>query len=326
MPERLRVLRIPFASREGKLVHVSEVEPGFRNDCFCPACGRPLVAKKGNIKVHHFAHDGDHPCNGETILHLLAKQLLKERIESALSAGRPVPIRWKCDRCENEHRGNLLKRAKAVLLETAFEGKVPDLTLIGDDNDACAVIEVIVTHSPEPDAQKIYAAHKIPVVEFHVESVADLIALRDAPELEPQSVSFCPVPDWQLQTVNLAKLPVRLDQLTFERKGCELFVVDRELRGVGDYSLKGKFVFDRPELAEMALAGLKSGTIDGLNEPDWMLTRCKNRVLHRELIHAIATGLREYRLVWQGFGKTSWRRTSGREQFRMRHVRSTYSS
>jgi len=326
MPEKPRALRIPFAVRAGKLVHVSEVDPGFREDCFCPGCGKPLVAKKDAIKVHHFAHDGDYPCNGETILHLLAKQLLKERIEVALSAGLPIPIRWKCQRCENEHRGNLLKRAKAVQLEKALEGKVPDITLIGSSDNACAVIEVVVTHSPEPDARRTYAAHKIPVVEVRVDSVADLIALRDATELKPHTVSFCPVPDWQLQTVNLAKLPVRLDQLTIERRGCELVVMDRELRGVGDYSLKGKFVFDRSDLAEMALAGLKSGKIDGLNEPEWMLTQCKNRFLHRELVHAIATGLREYRLVWQGFGKTSWRRASGREQFRIRHVRSAFPS
>lgn len=325
MPEKARALRIPFATRAGKLVHVSEVDPGLREDCFCPGCGKPLVARKGAIKVHHFAHDGDHPCNGETILHLLAKQLLRERIESALLAGLPIPIRWKCRRCENEHRGDLLKRAKAVQLETGLEGKVPDLTLIGSSEDACAVIEVVVTHSPEPEARKTYAARKIPIVEVHIDSMADLIALRDATELEPHSVSFCPVPDWQLQTVNLAKLPVRLDQLIIEHKGCELVVLDRELRGVGDHSIKGRFVFDRPELAGMALAGLKSGNIDGLNDPEWMLTQCKNRVLHRELVHAIANGLHEYRLVWQGFGKTSWRRTSGREQFRMRHIRSTYS-
>ncbi len=59
-------------------------------DCGCvcpdPECGRPLVARKGECRVHHFAHFGDTEnqntaCGGgESALHRFAKQFLHESV------------------------------------------------------------------------------------------------------------------------------------------------------------------------------------------------------------------------------------------------------
>jgi hypothetical protein len=46
---------------ENKLVEVENVPSGGTN-LICPYCGRALIAKKGLIKEHHFAHDGE-TCN-----------------------------------------------------------------------------------------------------------------------------------------------------------------------------------------------------------------------------------------------------------------------
>lgn len=43
---------------DGDLLHISEAERGDACDCFCPHCQTPLAAKKGKVKVHHFAHLG----------------------------------------------------------------------------------------------------------------------------------------------------------------------------------------------------------------------------------------------------------------------------
>jgi competence protein CoiA len=42
---------------------------------FCPSCNEPLVLKKGEIKIHHFAHKADSTClyAGETLEHLSTK-------------------------------------------------------------------------------------------------------------------------------------------------------------------------------------------------------------------------------------------------------------
>jgi hypothetical protein len=44
-----------------KLVPIEEVARGKTN-LICPYCGKELIAKKGKIKEHHFAHDGE-TCN-----------------------------------------------------------------------------------------------------------------------------------------------------------------------------------------------------------------------------------------------------------------------
>lgn len=44
-----------------KLVAIADVASGKTN-LICPYCGKALIAKKGKLKEHHFAHDGD-TCN-----------------------------------------------------------------------------------------------------------------------------------------------------------------------------------------------------------------------------------------------------------------------
>lgn len=36
------------------LIHISEAQRGLACACTCPVCGRPLIARKGRIKVEHF--------------------------------------------------------------------------------------------------------------------------------------------------------------------------------------------------------------------------------------------------------------------------------
>lgn len=69
--------RIPVAKRrsDGKEATVEEVERGLAADVLCYGCNEPLVARKGDIKRHHFAHQSksaDRKC-GESWLHKYAK-------------------------------------------------------------------------------------------------------------------------------------------------------------------------------------------------------------------------------------------------------------
>ncbi|MGY6554569.1 MAG: competence protein CoiA family protein [Wenzhouxiangella sp.] len=67
-----------YALRDGKLISIRQVGRGLQPDCLCPACGSPLIAKKGLIRQHHFAHKNGNSCESaaETALHLLAKQVI----------------------------------------------------------------------------------------------------------------------------------------------------------------------------------------------------------------------------------------------------------
>lgn len=55
-------LRNPFAMRNGKIILIEDLsarERGLNCGCQCPACDGDLIARMGNIKVHHFAHSKD---------------------------------------------------------------------------------------------------------------------------------------------------------------------------------------------------------------------------------------------------------------------------
>lgn len=50
--------KIPFAVKksDGEIVSIDDVQNGLACDCVCPACFADLVGRKGEARLHHFAH------------------------------------------------------------------------------------------------------------------------------------------------------------------------------------------------------------------------------------------------------------------------------
>lgn len=62
-PLQARGGSIPFAlDGAGRWRDVAEVKRGKACGCFCPDCRGALVARKGNVRVHHFAHADQREC------------------------------------------------------------------------------------------------------------------------------------------------------------------------------------------------------------------------------------------------------------------------
>lgn len=83
---------IPYGLKDGKLVHISEVENGLRCGCVCPNCNAPLEANQG-LKRSFFSHKpGYSLCAGavESTLHLMAKEVLSECKCMNLPQGGPL--------------------------------------------------------------------------------------------------------------------------------------------------------------------------------------------------------------------------------------------
>lgn len=189
-----RALQLPFALRNEALVHVSEVGSGRHDDCVCPACFQPLIARKGAIKRHHFAHDPGAQCNLESALHQSAKRLLLVGIKNAIEARGPIHLSWKCGACHDVHEGNLVKRAKDVILESDLGVARSDLLLVGGKGEPVAVIEVIVSHPIEASARRFYTDSGIMIVEVEIHSAEELEELRDLRSLHAAAVSGCTRP------------------------------------------------------------------------------------------------------------------------------------
>ena len=78
---------LTYGLKEGTkdvLLHIDDerVLKGKRCGCVCPNCKKPLVARRGKINQHHFAHAPEcKPCGKGrmTALHIMAQNILKER-------------------------------------------------------------------------------------------------------------------------------------------------------------------------------------------------------------------------------------------------------
>ncbi len=61
-----------------EIVSINDVASGLGCNCLCPSCGEKLVAKKGEIKQWHFAHNSNESCEyaEQTAVHLIAKDII----------------------------------------------------------------------------------------------------------------------------------------------------------------------------------------------------------------------------------------------------------
>ena len=145
------MIQLPYGLRDGRLMHVGEVEGGRRCGCVCPECRQPLIAKKGAKNLHHFAHDRNADCPGalETALHLAAKAILSSRcclrvpavrlkFASLKSPWRLFPATW--------------VRFDEVLAEQWTGGIRPDI--IGRTEGRPLLIEIAVTHPAGPEKRE----------------------------------------------------------------------------------------------------------------------------------------------------------------------------
>lgn len=75
MTER-KILQSFAINEQDELVSVRDVIRGKACECACPACGEILIARQGEVRAWHFAHESGNECGGgaESALHLAAKQ------------------------------------------------------------------------------------------------------------------------------------------------------------------------------------------------------------------------------------------------------------
>ena len=114
---------------DGELRHIDDVPSGLKCGCVCPGCQRLMVARKGKIRAHCFAHHSDpdgQSCKsaGETALHKHAKAVLDRELKIKLPA---LVIAEEEDR-EVVVRNDVLEFERAIL-ETKDGDIVPDVVL-----------------------------------------------------------------------------------------------------------------------------------------------------------------------------------------------------
>lgn len=165
-----RSVQYPVADRAGELVWADQLAVAGQRpeDLACVSCAAPVRLRAGERNRPHFAHHHTDACTApETVLHATTMRVLRDGILAASAAGDRYSLDVSCERCGIEAEGNLARHTDCTIdMDKAFvDGIRPDLLIRGGaDNAPRYVIEVVVTHAPEPAALVAYAKHGLPVV------------------------------------------------------------------------------------------------------------------------------------------------------------------
>ncbi len=147
-------LRIPFAIDDmGQLRSPVTAEKGRRY--FCPVCGAPVIFRRGQKRVAHFAHKVTDTCNAETITHKTAKLLIQKVIHEWKSGKTNSPIlQRKCQICGTSITQSLPDKVGSAILEYKLsDNSIVDIALV-DGEVPLAAVEIRVTHAVDETKAK----------------------------------------------------------------------------------------------------------------------------------------------------------------------------
>ena len=178
----------------GDLVNVNNAEKG--RDYYCPSCkGELILRKSGNTgkgsKRPHFAHNElTQNCTAESALHYSFKKNLTDLLNSSLTEKKELIINWNCTTCSEQNEARLLAKVTSVREEYNLKVCQPDIALLDTDENVIAVIEIVVTHSPEEKVLQFYKDSGIILIQIDLSSDEDLKNIEKIVS-NPDIVDYC---------------------------------------------------------------------------------------------------------------------------------------
>lgn len=171
-----------YGLKDGKLLFIADVARGLACECVCVSCGQPLIARKGAIRRHHFAHFEVTDCQGagESVLHLLSKELLSE-LESV-----EIPP-YEFIKKRNTKNGTLIQHQALVAkgghvfvlgvkIEEHEEDFIPDIII--ESGSKSLIVEIAVSHKVNRSKLRKIRKRDLPAIEIRLD-VMDSFLPRD---------------------------------------------------------------------------------------------------------------------------------------------------
>lgn len=170
--EEKKLLQTFAVNKEGELVSVMDVQRGKACDCCCPVCGEVVIAKQGEVRVWHFAHESGSDCEGaaEGALHLAAKQLLLNH-GRVLVPSLEASVTQKLPDGRQGH-GHLMVPGRMVeLLEAQAEVPVGNVRpdVMASAEGRTMFIEVAVTHLVDEAKRDALKVLGVPTMEIQLD-------------------------------------------------------------------------------------------------------------------------------------------------------------
>lgn len=174
-------LNLIYALKGGNLVHISNADSGLKCGCTCPACGEPLVAKKGAKTMHHFAHYTKHFCEYgyETSLHFASKEILSQCKKMIIPCVKVVfADSYKKDEIVSEAREVSIDH---VELEKKFNDIVPDIVVYVGKRKF--FIEIFVTHPIDEVKLKRIKSQNVSTIEIDLSKKDKIISAEELADI-----------------------------------------------------------------------------------------------------------------------------------------------
>lgn len=172
---------LTYALKDGIITSIDMVESGLKCGCICPACGEPLIAKKGKVMMHHFAHHAGQNCEYgyESSLHLAAKEILSESKRMIVP-----PVCLQPTYLVNKN--DMIAEAKEIQisrveLEKRYGNIVPDI--VAYCGNKYFFIEIYVTHRIDDEKLKKLQAEGISTIEIDLSHEEKTITEADLSEI-----------------------------------------------------------------------------------------------------------------------------------------------
>ncbi|MBS1590418.1 MAG: hypothetical protein JST52_12475 [Bacteroidetes bacterium] len=165
--------KLPYGLRNNELLTIEEVESGLACDCVCPACNEQLIARKGKVKAHHFAHYKSEDCLSglETALHKLSKEIIaKSKTFTTPILNYPDTLYEIFDETEIP--------IENVKLETKVGEFIPDIVI--ETKGKKLLIEIVVSNPVSWKKQQRIKSQNLPTIVIYAKYLLEtLYAKKD---------------------------------------------------------------------------------------------------------------------------------------------------
>lgn len=173
--------KLIYALKDGNIVNIDDVPSGKECGCVCPACGDELIARKGQKRMHHFAHRSNEDCEYgyESSLHLAAKDILSRSEKMVIP---PVYVEFP----QSGKPKELISKERKipiddVELEKRFDDIIPDIVV--DSGDEHFFIEIYVTHPIDDEKLKKLKEKKISTIEIDLSKIKRDISVEELSDI-----------------------------------------------------------------------------------------------------------------------------------------------
>ena len=157
-------VRYPFAAtNDGQVEAIEDARRGGAYTCL--GCGAAMVARRGAVRVAHFAHKPPTETCGDPDrgLHEVAKALIVQGFTAALEAGGEYLAGFGCEDCGQDVSGNVALAGRTIAAErSVVEGTRSDVVIDRGEKPPL-IVEVVVSHDPEPATLDRYQQAGVPV-------------------------------------------------------------------------------------------------------------------------------------------------------------------